>query len=733
MVEQNYEFRKRLAVVHQANRRDPSRDPEADETVIGEGWNIAVSRDASAYMLNLAKDLQDYLLVSMNVSALVRRLSAAELATAAESAERTIVLASQAELPGLGGDLTDLRSYRLVVTAARIVICGRDERGAGQGSYYMENLMNLREAPFLQRQDVIRRPRFSPRMVHSGWGLDEFPNEHLNAIAHAGMDAILLFTKDVHRTPVGFVDFNDVIERAALYGIDVYAYSYYRNVYHPDDVKAAAFYESTYGALFEASPGLKGVILVGESCGFPSKDERTSMKLREPTPSQTLPKYEKLIVPTKEDPYDPKHFTVKPNPGWWPCNDYPQMLTMLRDTIHRHKPEAEVVLWTYNWGYAPEAERLELIRNLPENIILMATFEMFEPVQHEGIINNCVDYTASFAGPGRYFASEGKAAKERGIRLYTMSNTGGLTWDLGVVPYEPVPYQWALRHEALRRASDDWGLSGLMESHHYGWWPSFVSELAKWAYWEPYVSAEQIGRSIAERDYGEAAAPHVLEAWKLWSEAILDYVPTSEDQYGPFRIGPSYPLAFISTPVFPASWYAMNGSRIFRTMYQPANNNRVSPGAIRIPVEIARLSRMAERWEEGVRRMEQALVLIPERKQTAGRELHGLGKFFLCAVRTTIHVKQWWRLKSRLFAEESPTAALPLVAEMERLALAEIANAEEAIPLVESNSRLGWEPSMEYVGDAKHIRWKVNQVQAMMRGELATYRNSINQLTELPS
>ena len=42
---------------------------------------------------------------------------------------------------------------------------------------------------------------------------------------------------------------------------------------------------------------------------------------------------------------------------------------------------------------------------------------------------------------------------------------------------------WATATESLRKARQDWGLSGLMESHHYGWWPSFVSELAKNAYW----------------------------------------------------------------------------------------------------------------------------------------------------------------------------------------------------------------------------------------------------------
>ena len=33
-----------------------------------------------------------------------------------------------------------------------------------------------------------------------------------------------------------------------------------------------------------------------------------------------------------------------------------------------------------------------------------------------------------------------------------MSNTAGMTWDFGVVPYIPVPFQWAKRHKALNDA-----------------------------------------------------------------------------------------------------------------------------------------------------------------------------------------------------------------------------------------------------------------------------------------
>ena len=94
--------------------------------------------------------------------------------------------------------------------------------------------MNLKHAPVVKMGEECRKPLFSPRMVHSGYGLDMFPDAHLNAIAHTGMDAILVFTKDANITPQGYLDFNELIYRAAAYGIDVYAYSYLKSLKHPD-------------------------------------------------------------------------------------------------------------------------------------------------------------------------------------------------------------------------------------------------------------------------------------------------------------------------------------------------------------------------------------------------------------------------------------------------------------------------------------------------------------------
>jgi hypothetical protein len=711
VTERNFEFRRRISVVHKPDRRDPAARPGPDETVVSDGWAIVVPEGATDVLLTAAKDLQDYFFTSMGLSLLLRRTDSPQ--DLAASGEGCILLATKADLPDLGAGLSVPRSFRLLVGPQRVVVCGNEDRGAAQGSYHLEDLMNLREAPFLAQGDTSREPLFSPRMIHSGWGLDAYPDDYLNAMAHHGFDAALVFVGThapqidvVDRTPKGYQDFNDLIARAARYGIDVYAYSYIQSPKHPDDPDAEAYYETTYGALFRACPGFKGVTLVGESVEFPSKDPHTTGRMRlDPSPDGL--------------PQD------KPSPGWWPCEDYPQWLNLLKRVIRRYSPQADIVFWTYNWGWTPEENRLALIRSLPSDITVQATFEMFEQRQRENITSVCVDYTLSFEGPGKYFAGEAQAVHERGLRLYTMSNTAGLTWDFGVIPYQPAPFQWDRRWQNLLKARQDWGLSGLMESHHYGWWPSFVSELAKNAFWSGGEPTEDRARAIARRDFGPEAAPLVVDAWHDWSEATRDYVPTNEDQYGPFRVGPSYPMLFRQVVNLPQAWYAMFGNSIIDPDYRPHESARQSPGPARFPVEIRSLERMEQRWEQGLAKLERALEVTPERKRAGLEEMINLGRFIIHCLRTTIHLKQWWLLKHELFGEADPARANALLDQMVELAEREIVNAQETIPLVERDSRLGFEPSMEYMTDRRHLEWKIAVVRRVVDHEIAQYRKAL--------
>ena len=712
--EKNYEFRNDLRIVHKANRRDDNINPADNEIIIKKGWKIIWSKTASQLIANSAKDLHDYFITSMGISLLLEEQDSVHSALTTE--QNCIILADKEDLPELGKDISVPRSHVIEITDGKVIICGNDARGVMAGVHYLEDVMNLKEAPILEKQTPLKRePLFSPRMVHSGWGIDEYPDQHLNAIAHAGFDSVLLFVKGVDQTTIGHLDFNDLIARAASFGLDVYFYSYLDGWKHPDDADAQEHFFRVYGKLFEKCPDAKGIILVGESCEFPSKDPSTSGKKWRDTEAGIL--------------------NTKPSPGWWPCRDYPQWVDIVKRSVKKASPDAEVVFWTYNWGYTPEKERVRLIESLPDDITLLVTFEMFDFVKRENIVNPVMDYTISFPGPGKYFTSEAEAASKRNIRLYTMCNTGGMTWDFAVVPYIPTPYQWMKRYDGLHMSREKWQLAGLMESHHYGWYPSAVSEISKWSFWSPETDLNKMLENIAVRDFGAEAAPFVLSAWQSWSEAMPNCISSNEDQYGPFRTGPSYPLIFhpnITRTLqgkeiaFPTQSQAYMGNSIIKTFYQPYENVQQSPGPFRIPVEIRSLEKMLTLWSKGVADAEAGLSATPDRKLPAARKLLGLGKFIRNSIITTINVKKWWLLNTKLMAESDVSKSLEILNQLEEIAKAEINNAKDTIPIVEADSRLGWEPSMEYVTDNRHLEWKIKQVMGVLEIEIPDYRKMLD-------
>jgi len=705
-MEMNYEFRKRLLEVHQPDIRDHSVIRQPGQMQLNDGFAIYIDAHADMVIITAAKDLQDYLFTSMGLSLPLKKVD-----NLCNQKNNAIVLGTTQQLGRDWNGQAVAGSFMINCSESLVEICGIDGRGAASGCYHIEDITSFVSAPVLDFCSQTYYPAFSPRLVHSGYGLDQYPDSHLSAIAHAGMDAILVFTKGVDQTPSGYQDFNELIYRAGKYGIDVYAYSYMENPYHPEDAKAQEYYESTYGRLFGRCPGLKGIVLVGESVEFPSRDPRVSNNRFRDNTDNGIPVY-------------------KPASGWWPCEDYPQWLEMLKQIIRGKKPDADIVFWTYNWGYAPEEDRVRLIKSLPGDISLMVTFEMFEERPLENMTSSCVDYTLSFAGPGRYFISEAKAAAEKGIKLYTQANSGGLTWDIGVIPYEPCPYQWIKRYDAMLEAKEKYGLSGVMESHHYGFWPSFISTLEKYMFSVPKTDGELLCTMLAKRQFGEQSYIDVLEAWKLWSEGITHYVSTNEDQYGPFRIGPAYPLVFRSDVKIPTVPYAhFGGNKICFTDYASDELYRITFHTMgrsnllqqRLPAEIRSLERMLECFRQGGDILQQALSRLDGYRKQYGELMLNLCRFIECCTMTVINVKRWNILRALTRTETDNNKLYSVFQEMIKIGRDEIANAYNAIPCVQLDSRLGYEPSMEYIADEEHIRWKIRQVEDVIEYELPRY------------
>ena len=672
-------------------------------TVVTAAWDIRVHDKAGDVLKNAVADLRDYFTVSMGV-----RLS--------DTGTPAITLAVN--------PLLAARTYEIRVTPDTIAITGADERAAAQGVYALEDAMNLNEGPVIALGTITRTMRFTPRLIHSGIGPNMYPVDHLRAIAHAGFDAIMVNTgRSVDSESVSVVEsamaaaaVNEIIARAAAVGIDCYTFSSHHNLRHPDAPDAWAHYDAAYGRLFAACPGLKGIFFVGECCEFPSKDPRTTGK---------------TWLESRQDKL--------PSPGWFPCADYPAFIAFLRDVIRARKPDAEIIFWTYNWGYSDEELRLKLVEAMPNDIVMMATFEMFENFDiAPGVRENYTDYTLWFIGPGNYFTTESAAAAKKGLLFYSMVNTGGNTWDIGVVPYLPAPQRWIQRWRAVTKAQDTMALHGLMESHTYGFWPSMIPELAKYAYLTPEVDLDALLARIVTRDWGADNIERVLDALALFSEGMSHCVSTNEDQYGPCRIGPSYPLFFARTEPLPIGPESVRDPNWTCTSIYAFNLERPE----KLIYEIGEYTRMMRQFDAGCRILETVLPSVPAEKAGEARKFLGVAQFIANTARTTVHVKRWHQLKGRLGVYVTPqpnweggrkhmpdtepmrgklipaAAPLALLEELVEIAGAEIANAENTIPLVQADSRLGYTQELDYCTSPEQLRWKIAVTRRALTDEL---------------
>ncbi len=693
MDQQNYDFRCRHWEVHRPGRRVEQRQASFFEVMLDEHWALGCPESADPLTRRAITDFQDYLLTSMNLS----------LRIVHQKGERVFWFDVNAALS---------RGFLVEVSAMQILLAGSEPAMVFRGSVHLEDCMNLEGAPGLPLGTMERKPLYDYRNVHSGCGIDEYPDAELNAIVHAGYDMIVLFVKDFDRTAVGCCNFNDVIRRAKSFGLGVMFYNYMKSYKHPDDVDAEAFFDAIYGELFRRYPEAAGISLCGESLEFPSKDPATTGKTFRESFQDGIP-------------------DTRPSPGWYPCADYPAYLKCVERAVHSVKPDAIVIFSTYNWGYTPLELRRKFLERLPKGITLSVCYEIFTRKTLEGLRTPVMDYTCSVIEPGYYFRSECETAHQLGIPLQGNVNTAGIAWDFGCIPYVPVPHRWLHRDLRLREAFQHWGVKSHYATHHYGWWECVAAELGRWSSWQDFEpDYDELLKKIAARDYGKKAVRPVLSAWKFWSQAMDYYTASNEDQYGPWRVGAAYPFIFQPNLTrtmgsreiqFPTVPHAHFGWKIIKTLYQPFENEHQSPGFLRYPAELRSLKKMLRIWERGLSALQR---ISAEHRNEELERLQALGHFIRNSIRTTIHIKQWWLLNMALQTVGSADKANHILDQLELLLQKELANARDTIPVVEKDSRLGWEPSMEYVCDPWHLNWKIRQLENT-RSDINTCRKML--------
>ena len=697
---------------------------------IDDGWEIVLPSTDSRLAEYYSYDLFRFLSASFGICPKIRYTE--DLSTHLKAPKHKILLLTEADIQCYKLDSTQEGAFRIDVTEDSVLIVGKTERGTAQGVYYIEDSLRLRGDSKLKQENAEHAPLFSPRMTHSGTELDTFPDNFLEACAHAGMDSIIVYAGHPDTNLHGFTDpdalwpgtgwsycdFNNLVWRAEGYGLDVYIYSHIKCDVYPDDPDALEYYKASFGTLFRNCPKLKGIIFVGETFEFPSKDPHTA-GIR----CQLKPKEDR-----------------RPSPGWYPCSDYPKLINTVKDIIRKYNEDADIVFWSYNWGWAPKEARLALIEALPSDISLLVTFEMWEYLNDDmGAQYRIADYSLSFAGPSQVFKDEAEKAKELGIRLYAMGNTGGRTWDVGTAPYIPAPQQWQKRYDALIDAKERYGLCGLMENHHYGWLPSFLDLFSKNAFTSRTVSSGEMLSKIARRDYGENYQK-ALDAWECFSQGISKVIACNTDQYGPYRSGPSYPLLFTQTkeelnmPFVPWAWHKRGG--IWNPIYPDAVLSNPENSLMRL----RHVNEAAKKFIEGADILDLA---ASNPKGSAVSKQLAVARYISCTYITAKHVMEWNIAKRLLFAisekltgekfdelfkaiSVTDQSAEALADRMKAIADSERKNVGVALECWREDSSIGFEASMEYVFNDEFADWKLTQLDISLKLLDEYLKNSLN-------
>ena len=103
--------------------------------------------------------------------------------------------------------------------------------------------------------------------------------------------------------------------------------------------------------------------------------------------------------------------------------------------------------------------------------------------------------------------------------------------------------------------------------------------------------------------------------------------------------------------------------------------------------------------------------------------LINLGKFMERMAVTGILYQQWYLTTTKIQIEPDNEVVKQLLDEADRILDAERENVLATIPIIEVDSRLGWDPRMEYVCDRRRLDWKLKLLDYVQYTELKQYRD----------
>lgn len=689
----------------------PRRDPDArplkyEMSVPDEGWTIVWNPESSDVLKLAVYDFQDYMITSQKVKVKIEESTLKEW----QNIRKSIIVGSVLQMPELGKDLKHEKDYTIKVSAARIIVCGRTDRGAMFGLYNLEARMNLREAPFLPlKLNTIRHSLYNVRMVFSWMGWMEFPDNILSRMAHDGFDGIYA---SAYANPNGDIttaetstefyarllyrirkqdpaQVHDLIQRASRFGIKVYAPIIHQYLGTSESEKEL---RQLVRNIVNEFPEIQGYVLLTEGFWF--------------------------------NKWGGGHGASREYLEDWAIK-WCHAAGIVEEECHRINPSIEILPWEYNIDFRPENADIKrfFIQQLPQDTIPMLTFENGKRFELEGMKGFLRDYSLSQTGPAEVTSGQIDEAGKRGMTVYSKVDTFA-TWQFGTLPYLPCPGQWLNRYDALEKS----GIKGTLESWSSGYKPNFICELRAWTCWTDSLPANELLNLTASRIFGREGAEKAVAAWNCFSQAIRLVPDTGPNMGNNNSVGNP---VFLNVPplrtcTFNHSWTDFDKWKgyfggqvnpywpftVSRMVFYPDFTNktnkaeeyaRLATGIEAdyktpiLPVFLKYLHLAADKMEEGlIFYREAALLCPPAKRQDAVREVI-VAEQMTRMLRSNHAILEFENLRLKLCTEKGSEKSSDILDMMETILKDEISRTELSLLAATRDSRLGFQFEQDYV------------------------------------
>lgn len=554
--------------------------------------------------------------------------------------------------------------------------------------------------PYGEEGAIRQEAHFNPRYVYSYFALygdplmetdiDPFPDGFLERLAQAGMNGVWLQAVLRNLAPSKiFPEFgagwearvrnlNRLIQRAEHYGVKVYFY-----LNEPRSLPAA---------FFEGHPGIKGT-------HDPGNTDFSAMCTSTPEVQGWLQDSLAHLFSSATGLGGIFCITASENLTNCYSHGHPEfcsrcsrragseviaeVIQTFRAGVRRSSATAEVIAWDWGWGknWVPNsAEAEEAIPRLSKDIALLSVSEWAKPIDRGGHRTEVSEYSISAVGPGPRALKNWAVARNHGMPAFAKVQWSA-TWEISAVPYIPVP-DLILEHcENLLKA----GVKGLMASWTVGGYPSPNFDVAKAFYFSPAPDRDRVLYDVAAKRYGPTATPGIVEAWKAFSKAFVEYPMEGGDivYHIPAQHGPANLLR-----LHPTGYKA--GMMLF-----PYDDYQDWVGSYPVEVVQKQFEKMAALWELGIEAFRRAVEHVsPEKHPTALKDRDVAETCYL-HFKSVANQIQFYRLRAAYKAAQADTR--PALAEhMAKLAGEEIDLATRQYAIARRNSEIAFEASNQY-------------------------------------